>query len=438
MYLREIHIKNIRSIKEIDWKVPEEKAEGWHVVIGDNGSGKLTFLRSIAVLLLGASEAMGLREPLGELLRRDQRSGSIGVEIVRDKEYDRIGNQNSRKLTFKGLLDLSRNSHNGYAWVEHHNWPEVNVRGDFEISGSGWFCAAFGPYRRLIGGDPESARISTRLPKLARFLSIFDERYALSDCIEWLQTLKFQQLENEKDPELKRSDGELLPAILEFINQPDFLPHQTKLKEITSGSVLFVDGNGMDVRIEDLSDGFRSILSMTFELIRQLAIAYGPERVFDPADPTHVICPGVVLIDEVDVHLHPTWQRKVGLFFRKHFPKIQFIVTTHSPLICQAADVGTVFVLPRPGEEGGGEMLEGARLDRLVYGNVLDAYGTEVFGQDVNRSDEAKKMRKKLAALNVKETREGLTEEEKKEQEQLRSAMPTASLTRRPTDDPDS
>jgi AAA domain, putative AbiEii toxin, Type IV TA system len=146
----------------------------------------------------------------------------------------------------------------------------------------------------------------------------------------------------------------------------------------------------------------------------------------------------MVLIDEVDVHLHPTWQRQIGLFFRKHFPKIQFIVTTHSPLICQAADVGTVFVLPKPGEDGKGEMLEGAKLDRLLYGNVLDAYSTEVFGRDVGRSDKAKEMRERLAFLNVKETRKGLTAAERREQKRLRDAMPTESLIRDLDDDPDS
>jgi hypothetical protein len=208
-------------------------------------------------------------------------------------------------------------------------------------------------------------------------------------------------------------------------------------EEITSSSVLFVDGNGMQVRLEDLSDGYRSILSMTFELIRQLALAYGPERVFDPQDPTRVACPGVVLIDEIDIHLHPTWQRQIGLFLRQHFPKIQFIVTTHSPLICQAADAGTVFRLPRPGESGGG-MVRGSQLRRLLYGDVLDAYGTEVFGRDIGRSDTAKEGRRRLAQLNVKEIREGLTDAERREQERLRGQMPTAALDQEAKDDPHS
>ena len=292
----------------------------------------------------------------------------------------------------------------------------------------GWFCAAYGPFRRLTGGDVEFERLSLKLPKLARFLSIFDERVALTDCLEWLQTLKFQQLELRQNGE-KSPPDDFLARLLHFVNQDDFLPFQAKLVDITSERVLFLDGNDKHVRIEQLSDGYRSILSMTFELIRQLSIAYGPDSVFDEDDPHKVVCEGVVLIDEIDVHLHPTWQRRIGLWFRKHFPNIQFLVSTHSPIICQAADVRSVFRLPRPGVKEAGEMVEGTQLRRLLYGNVLDAYGTEAFGPEVTRSDESKAMSQRLAELNVKDVRDGLTAEEKKERNKLPEAMPTEAAS---------
>jgi predicted ATP-dependent endonuclease of OLD family len=451
MYLREVHIKNIRSLKEIQWEVPASKAAGWHVIIGDNGSGKSSFLRSIALAMIGPRDAMSLRLSWEDWVRKKQAEGSIALAIDRDDQFDQFSDKKpiprqsplrvGFKLTARLKLGINENAFilNLTRAVEL-TATESEVEPNRHVWGpaDGWFCAGYGPFRRLTGGDPEYARISLKLPKLARYLSIFDERVALTDCLEWLQTLKFQQLEADREPERKQLGRDLLPAIFQFINQPDFLPHQAQLKEITSTSVLFVDGNQMEIRIEDLSDGYRSILSMTFELIRQLATAYGPDRVFEPDDPTKVICPGVVLIDEIDVHLHPSWQRRVGLWFRKHFPNIQFIVSTHSPLICQAADVGTVFLLPRPGSEDAGEMLRGAKLQRLLYGNVLDAYGTEVFGPDVTRSEKAKDLRKRLAELNVKEGRQGLTKAERREQEELRGAMPTAALSLEPIDDPDS
>ncbi len=72
MYLREVHIKNIRSLKEIQWEVPKNKAAGWHVIIGDNGSGKSSFLRSIALALIGPRDAMSLRLSWDDWLRKDQ------------------------------------------------------------------------------------------------------------------------------------------------------------------------------------------------------------------------------------------------------------------------------------------------------------------------------------------------------------------------------
>ena len=211
-----------------------------------------------------------------------------------------------------------------------------------------------------------------------------------------------------------------------FINQPDFLPYQVRLSEVSSKGVEFIDGNDRELLVEDLSDGYRSILSMTFELIRQLSRAYAPSYIFND-DKTKIVAPGVVLIDEIDAHLHPTWQRRIGLWLREHFPKIQFIVTTHSPLICQAADVGTVWRLPRPGTDESGIMLSGFELDRLLYGNVLDAYSTEAFGEDINRSEESKKKLQRLAKLNYKELHGQLGSTELKEQQELRAAFPTSA-----------
>ncbi|EDX78670.1 hypothetical protein MC7420_7323 [Coleofasciculus chthonoplastes PCC 7420] len=71
-------------------------------------------------------------------------------------------------------------------------------------------------------------------------------------------------------------------------------------------------------------------------------------------------------------------------------------------------------------------MVTGKDLDRLLYGNVLDAYGTEAFGADVTRSDESKNRLKRLAELNRKELREQLSEDERNEQEKLRAMMPTS------------
>ncbi len=78
--------------------------------------------------------------------------------------------------------------------------------------------------------------------------------------------------------------------------------------------------------------------------------------------------PGVVLIDEIDAHLHPSWQVDVGFWFTRYFPQLQFIVTTHSPLVCRAAEKGSIWRLAKPGPIGGARN-HGIEKDRLVMAN---------------------------------------------------------------------
>ncbi|MFN8536877.1 MAG: AAA family ATPase [Thermomicrobiales bacterium] len=202
------------------------------------------------------------------------------------------------------------------------------------------------------------------------------------------------------------------------------MPHGARLKSISSNGVTFVDGNGYEMPVENLSDGYRSILSMTFDLIRQLQRAYRLEQIFAPENPTVVSAPGVVLIDEVDAHLHPSWQRRIGTWFRQHFPRMQFIVTTHSPFVCQAAEVGTVWRLPRPGSDEECKQIVGAELHRLIYGNILEAYSTSAFDMQATRPESSQRQLQRLADLNLKEIDEGLSAAEEEEQVRLRAAFP--------------
>jgi energy-coupling factor transporter ATP-binding protein EcfA2 len=425
MYLTRFAIQNIRAIAKMEWEVPLQRAPGWHVILGDNGSGKSSVLRSIALVIVGSSQARALRQDWRRWLSEAAEEGSIDLMLAPEPAFDKVTGGKPLKVPkrleahlsfarFEGGVDLFDlvTLARGAADPKRSLWA----------GGPGWFCASYGPFRRFTGGDEDYEKLFSTDPRLARHLSVFDESVALTEGLRWLQQLQFKKLEG--DPE-----GALLGPLMEFINQPGFLPHQARLESITSREVMFVDGNGCRVPVEELSDGYRSILSMTFELSRQLAATYGPKRVFHPKDPTKVDVPGVVLIDEVDAHLHPTWQRRVGLWFREHFPKLQFIVTTHSPLVCQAAEVGTVWRLPKPGTDEEARQVTGVELDRLLYGNVLDAYGTGLFGEGVSRSQASKERLERLAALNLKEARKGLTAAERKEQKALRASQPTAAMT---------
>ena len=107
---------------------------------------------------------------------------------------------------------------------------------------------------------------------------------------------------------------------------------------------LLVDKDGEALDLSQLSDGERSFLAMICDLGRRLALA---NPLLD--NPLHGA--GVVLIDELELHLHPKWQREVPEKLRRTFPNIQFIATTHSPFVIQALRPGELIDLD-PKESG--------------------------------------------------------------------------------------
>jgi predicted ATP-binding protein involved in virulence len=89
-----------------------------------------------------------------------------------------------------------------------------------------------------------------------------------------------------------------------------------------------------------MSDGYRAALALLVDILRHMIQAFGVENLVEEANGRRQIShSGVVLIDEIDAHLHPEWQREIGFWLKRHFPKVQFLVTTHSPIILQAADI---------------------------------------------------------------------------------------------------
>jgi hypothetical protein len=192
----------------------------------------------------------------------------------------------------------------------------------------GWFCSAYGPFRRLVGGSAEAQRLMSTPRPVARLASLFYEDAALTEGVQWL-------------------------------------------------------------------------IDKHLRVIKQFHDCYGDLYFEVRGGVPMITAPGVVIVDEVDAHLHVSWQRRIGTWLKTHFPNIQFIVTTHSPYICQAADPGGLIRLPGPSEDEPPQVVDQDLYDRVVYGSGDDAVLSELFGLETPYSQRAEELRRELVPLEV-------------------------------------
>jgi predicted ATP-binding protein involved in virulence len=436
MYIQKAEITNIKSIEhfEIEFKNPA----GWHVLIGDNGSGKTTIVKAIALGLIGVEKSKSLRENWRNWANYKKGKLNINLTILRDERIDilDLNNKNISEILLnkkelpielsaitdeKDELSLMQSVSSSIS--PHQYFMSSYIK-------KGFFSSSYGPYRRFEGGNSEWEEIYSNptLDRLSSHLSIFNESVALTEPIKWLKDLNYKTLEKNQESE------HTLENLKKLINSEDFLPHNSKLEKISSDGVFFTDGNGATIAVNQMSDGYRSILSLTFELIRQLVRVYGSEKVFKNIEKGEMFIdlPGVVLIDEIDAHLHPTWQTRIGQWFLKYFPQLQFIVTTHSPLVCRACEKGSIWRLKAPGSDEESGEVTGIDRDRLIYGNILDAYGTGVFGENTSISKDSNEMLNRLSELNVKSMMGLIDKKESEELQELRAKFPTENKVELP------
>jgi hypothetical protein len=415
MYIKQITLENIRSVKRFEMKF--KRQAGWHVLIGDNGSGKSTIIRAAALALLGEDSAKALEafEDFSNWLPPDNTEATINITGIRDKYFDKPAN---RKADFVSEIKIKRNGKVNVTGVVK---PQNALWGDGALSG--WFFAAYGPFRRLRGGESTFAHIQNTRPRIGACLTAFRDDVALTQLTAWLKDLALDSGKSKSGKTNKAKNK--LQGIIEFINSAELLPGGAQLlNDIDSDGVKLIDRNGVKVSLYDMSDGYRSILSMTLDILRFMLETFDTNIVFSGGkEQTHIQIPGIVFIDEVDAHLHPTWQTEIGQWFTRYFPNIQFIVTTHSPIICRACgDQGHIW---RLNAEHSGEVI-GQDKNRLIYGNVLDAFGTEVFGQAVEISKDANIKLSRLGELNVKSMMGKLSgAAEKREYDQLKAIFLT-------------
>ncbi|MFK7797782.1 MAG: AAA family ATPase [Aureispira sp.] len=417
MYLNKIQLKNIRSFKDTTVEIPP--TAGWHVILGDNGSGKSTLIRSIALAMIG--------EPELHQLAFKQRWDSW----LRYKEDE-------AEITLEFENGLQR-----YASFIRKDESVIRIKASEEDLPV--FSAGYGSFRRLTGGSDDYDNVWNNSPKLAAHLSVFKEDVALDKVEVWMQKIYRDAIFSmsglqDATPEKIIMDSYTALRIALFINNSKLLLNKYILQEPVSknqeglraqANLLFEDCNFKNktflIKLEELSDGYKSVLALVLELIRQLFSFHQNDvtKIFDTKN-DKITIPGIVLIDEVAAHLHPSWQARIGDWFTEYFPNIQFIVSTHSPIICRSAKKGSIQKIIHQGEATIIDKIEGKEKNQLVYGDILDAYNTDLFGENISRSQDAVVKLKRLAKLEtLKQFGQPLTPEQEEELVELSKLFPS-------------
>jgi len=238
----------------------------------------------------------------------------------------------------------------------------------------------------------------------------------LVEGVEWLKEIYLRRFEK------KKGAGALLEGLLHLIND-GLLPEGHRVNKVDSDG-LWVTRGKLSLPLRELSDGYRTVAALVIDLSRQLFECYGEFKVKKQQGTWVVPYPGVVLIDEIDVHLHISWQQRIGFWLKEHFPNIQFLVTTHSPYICQAADPRGLIRLPAPGENQPAKHVSDDLFSIIVNGSTDDAAMTELFGLEHTYSRESEKLRQRIAQLEAKALSDSASAKDLRELKALTARLP--------------
>jgi hypothetical protein len=227
---------------------------------------------------------------------------------------------------------------------------------------------------------------------------MFQEAASLAEVDQWMRNLKHKELEN------KDAEREQLALVLELLRD-DLMPNQITVDRVDSDGLWLMDRNGVQLAWGEMSDGYRAAAALLADIVRHLVGTYGFEGLTTKAEDgkTVIARSGVVLIDEIDAHLHPEWQREIGFWLKRHFPNIQFLVTTHSPIICQAADQNGLFVLPEPGSDNRPRPLTDEEYTKVISSRPDTILLSPAFGLQNTRSPRAVEARAEFAKLQAKQ-----------------------------------
>jgi hypothetical protein len=434
MYISHVRLENIRGFSghrkvNLTLKRPDGSYAGWTVLAGRNGSGKTSLLRAIALTVAGPSIITALTQDLRPWITKGQQQAVSEVRLSPTWEQDGLGNPANAAisdlamtLTWTIPADSKSSRSPMRPSLSSSVTPDAGADNPWDPDGWGWFCAAYGPFRRLTDGAADVQRFMSAPSPVARLASLFYEDVSLREGVQWLIDMHLRELEGKDWARDLKEDALKILA-------DGLFPDEYRISNVDSDGLWVNRGRDL-FPLREMSDGYRTVAALVVDLIKQLHDTYGTLDFAGPKEPPAIKNPGVVLIDEVDAHLHVSWQQRIGGWLKTHFPGIQFIVTTHSPYICQAADLGGLIRLPGPGERRQPQVVDQGLYERVVYGSGDDAVLSELFGLESPYSKQAEELRQELVALELKVIAGQASKTEVTEYHELRRRLNSSPVAR--------
>jgi predicted ATPase len=350
MYLTQLRLKHIKLLaeSELRFTAPDGQPRMWTVLLGDNGLCKSTILQCIAISAAGTKLGSALARDASVLHRADAEEAATVKATFVPSSKGGWGVENAPSGPLRLEWHVTRERSDVVPAGNSKAAARIidNVRASKRRS-KGWFVAGYG-VGRFLPRPGEVPRPPD--PRLDRLEGLFEKHHKM------LGTDFFGALQSE-DPKQALAYSKALQSILlsERDGQKLFpmLAHLElrgqggikKLKHLLESRRMVLDLAGTKLRLPAtaLSDGYQSMLAWIADLLGHAFLEHGPS-----AQPHNLR--GIVLLDEVDLHLHPQWQRRIVPLLRHVFPHVQFIVTTHSPLVLAGVEAHEIIRLKLEGE----------------------------------------------------------------------------------------
>ncbi|WP_224366950.1 AAA family ATPase [Hyalangium versicolor] len=391
MYLLNLEISGLKLLRDFRLSPRDEQGRPrmWTVLIGENGLCKTSILQAIAMAASGYVRANQLADvPSLPDRRRTDAELSIRADFTFSealhgiREYPGLGTRPPSPPIITSSLTVApgHNILKGYSryvpsGVQEGSDPIEDVR---SLNLPLWFVAGYGTSRLLprpLSSDKAEDPILSRLNPLFDRGRLIGTGFAdlLEDPREFARTLRAALIESQllpraTDVELRGRGG--VKSASDLVEK-----HRFELK---------IGAESLKLPATWLSQGYQSTIAWIADIIGQVfSEAGGPVALAEME--------GLVLIDEIDLHLHPKWQLGLIPTLKRVFPKLQFIVTTHSPMVLPGLSREEVVIL-RPDDEGNvvaqespetPALLTGSEIYRLFFG--IDRLHPANLGADLQR-----------------------------------------------------